>query len=120
MKIYFNLENSFVQVYNFSPTFEYTNEKEITEEEYNLLNNHFPFVKYVDNKFVLDEVKKNKSYEQGKLYAEQQEILKWLIDHDWIVNKVVLGEWTKEDPRWLKYLEERKIKRNRLDEIEKK
>ncbi len=48
---------------------------------------------------------------------EKESILKWLADNDWKVNKIVVGEWTKEDPRWLSYLEERQIKRNRLDEL---
>ena len=37
----------------------------------------------------------------------------------WKVNKVFLGEWEETDERWLQYLKEREIKRNRLDEISK-
>jgi hypothetical protein len=50
---------------------------------------------------------------------EKDEILKWLADNDWKVNKVVVGEWEATDPRWVEYLNERKAKRNRLDDINK-
>ena len=49
---------------------------------------------------------------------EKAEILKWLADNDWKVNKVFIGEWEKDDKRWIEYLENRNIKRERLDEIE--
>jgi hypothetical protein len=117
MKIYFTLKNGFVDSYNFTPTFEYTNEKEITVEEEELFVRHFPFIKYINGKFVFDKNEENKVVVKQNIILEQQEILKWLSDHDWIVNKVFLGEWTKEDPRWLSYLQERQVKRNRLEEI---
>ena len=46
------------------------------------------------------------------------EIHKWLSDNDWKFNKVFLGEWAEDDTRWLEYLEERRIKRARLDYLE--
>ena len=49
---------------------------------------------------------------------ELKQIKKWLFENDWKVNKVVLGEWTKEDNRWLEYISEREVKRARLDQIE--
>ena len=118
MKIYFTLKNGFVDSYNFTPTFEYTNEKEITIEEEELFVRHFPFIKYVNGIFLFDESEKTKVFQKQNLISEQQEILKWLADNDWKVNKVVVGEWTKEDPRWLEYLQERQVKRKRLEEIE--
>lgn len=48
---------------------------------------------------------------------ELWEIQKWFSDNDWIVNKIVVGEWTTNDERWLNYLAERKVKRARQDEL---
>jgi hypothetical protein len=118
MKIYFTLKDGFVKSYNFLPTFEYTNEKEINQKEEELFLRHFPFIKYVSGEFVFDKSKEEKVIEKQKLIFEQQEILKWFQDNDWIINKAFLGEWTKEDPRWLLYLQERQFKRNRLDNLE--
>jgi hypothetical protein len=55
--------------------------------------------------------------EKHNMIHEKENILKWLSNNDWIVNKVVVGEWLKDDPRWLQYLNDRSIKRRRLDEI---
>ena len=118
MKIYFILKDGFIQSFNNSPTFDYTNEKEITQEDWDLINSHFPFIKYVNGKFVFDKNEENKVVAKAKIIEEQQEILKWFKDNDWIINKVFLGEWTKEDQRWTDYLTERQVKRNRLDQIE--
>ena len=51
------------------------------------------------------------------LEKELAQIHQWFIDNDWKVNKIVIGEWDKNDPRWLEYLQEREIKRARQDEI---
>ena len=48
---------------------------------------------------------------------ELLEIQKWFSDNDWIVNKIVVGEWTADDERWLNYLAERQVKRKRQDEL---
>ena len=48
---------------------------------------------------------------------ELWEIQKWFSDNDWIVNKIVVGEWTTDDERWINYLAERKAKRARQDEL---
>lgn len=48
---------------------------------------------------------------------ELNQIRQWLADNDWKVNKIVIGEWSIEDPRWLAYIEERAVKRARQDEI---
>jgi hypothetical protein len=42
----------------------------------------------------------------------------WFNQNDWRINKIALGEWETTDSRWTTYLEERKIKRARQDEIE--
>ena len=44
---------------------------------------------------------------------------KWLADHDYIINKVFLGEWEATDPRYLEYLENRARIRAELDELTK-
>lgn len=38
---------------------------------------------------------------------KKEAALKWLADNDWKVNKVVIGEWAVEDPRWREYLAQR-------------
>lgn len=48
---------------------------------------------------------------------ELLEIQKWFSDNDWIVNKIVVGEWTTDDERWINYLAERQVKRKRQDEL---
>jgi hypothetical protein len=45
------------------------------------------------------------------------EISIWLSDNDWKINKVFLGEWSTDDPRWLEYLETRAAMRAEYDEL---
>lgn len=53
------------------------------------------------------------------LRREKKLALKWLADHDYYINKVFLGEWANDEPRFLEYLAERQIKRSRIDEIDR-
>ena len=62
---------------------------------------------------VMDENQKTLTLAQEELW----EIQKWFSDNDWIVNKIVVGEWTTDDERWLNYLAERQVKRKRQDEL---
>lgn len=62
---------------------------------------------------VMDEQQKTLILAQEELWGIQ----KWFSDNDWIVNKIVVGEWTTDDERWLNYLAERKEKRKRQDEL---
>ena len=62
---------------------------------------------------VMDEQQKTLILAKEELW----EIQKWFSDNDWIVNKIVVGEWTTDDERWLNYLAERKAKRARQDEL---
>ena len=62
---------------------------------------------------VMNEKQKTLILAQEELW----EIQKWFSDNDWIVNKIVVGEWTTDDERWLNYLAERKVKRARQDEL---
>ena len=48
---------------------------------------------------------------------ELNNIKAWFIENDWKVNKIVIGEWTTDDQRWLDYLSERAVKRVRQDEL---
>lgn len=52
------------------------------------------------------------------LRIRKANILEWLFNHDYIVNKIVLGEWQSDDPRYIEYVAEREAKRKELDEIE--
>jgi len=45
-------------------------------------------------------------------------IMNWFRQNDYIVNKVVLGEWLKTDMRYVTYLAHRVTKRKELDLIE--
>ena len=62
---------------------------------------------------VMDEQQKTLILAKEELW----EIQKWFSDNDWIVNKIVVGEWTTDDERWLNYLAERQVKRKRQDEL---
>lgn len=52
-----------------------------------------------------------------KARSELNSIRKWFSANDWKFNKVFIGEWKTDDPRWQEYLEERAIKRARQDEL---
>lgn len=58
-----------------------------------------------------------KQIEKDKLLNELLEIDNWLRENDWIVNKIVLHEWTEDDLRFVEYKTNREIKRKRRDEI---
>lgn len=73
------------------------------------------FSKIIDGVFYL---RKNEHTEYNRLKREKKQILDWLFDNDWKINKIVIGEWKTDDIRWINYLSERSNKRNRLDEIE--
>ena len=62
---------------------------------------------------VMDEQQKTLILAKEELW----EIQKWFSDNDWIVNKIVVGEWTTDDERWINYLAERQVKRKRQDEL---
>ena len=52
-------------------------------------------------------------------FERSRELSIWLSDNDWKINKVFLGEWSADDPRWLEYLETRAAVRAELDELNK-
>ena len=63
---------------------------------------HFGFSKIINGIFY-----ENK--EQYESFIEMQSIKRWLSEHDYIVNKHTLGEYTDNDIKWLDYLEKRKL-----------
>jgi len=91
-------------------------ELDLTEAQLAYLKANSLGAYYIDGKVVYKNLDKIALRQQ--LEKEQADILQWLLENDWKVNKIVVGEWTKEDPRWLSYLQERQVKRNRLEEIE--
>lgn len=55
--------------------------------------------------------------EQHAAWHEIQDIEQWFKDHDYIINKMVLGEWSTTDPRFIDYVTARALKRARLDSL---
>lgn len=62
---------------------------------------------------VMDEKTKSIILIKEELYQIKQ----WLANNDWKVNKIVVGEWSTDDERWINYLAERQVKRKRQDEL---
>lgn len=44
-------------------------------------------------------------------------IMLWFKANDYIVNKVFLGEWSEDDPRYIQYKKDRITKRAELDDL---
>lgn len=60
--------------------------------------------------------------EQERLNTIKQEmasIINWLNANDYIINKHTLGEYSDTDTKWVNYLNERKVKLARYNELEK-
>ena len=92
-------------------------ELDLTDEEYVYLKENALAAHYENGKVVykgLEQIKKRQANEK-----EQADILQWLADNDWKVNKVVVGEWDSNDARWVEYKQQRASYRKRLDEIAK-
>ena len=73
-----------------------------------------------DNGFEIFDHEPDQLIEERKkdsLRKELKEIQIWFQINDYIPNKIVTGEWSVDDPRWIEYLSERTQKRNRQDEI---
>jgi hypothetical protein len=116
MKIYVWLDGTRINgIYNRKFSEEQV-ELNLTDEEFVYLQENSLAAHYENGKVVykgLDEIKLKQANEK-----EQAEILQWLADNDWKVNKFIVGEWQNSDPRWIEYISERTKKRARLDEIE--
>lgn len=63
----------------------------------------------------------NTQYEPDPgIYAAQDELMEienWFLQNDYKANKVMVGEWELDDPRFIAYKQERVIKRARQDEL---
>ena len=68
-------------------------------------------------KLVNGKIETFEIFDKKSLEIEKIEIFQWFVDNDWIPNKIITGEWEATDERWLQYLEERKVKRDRQDEL---
>lgn len=85
---------------------------EITDEERRKpLGDKYGYYAVVDGKFTVlrrePTTEENQKDKENIKQKRLKEIDKWLNDNDWKVNKVYLGEWTQDDPRWLEYLDKR-------------
>lgn len=63
------------------------------------------------------DVKSKEEKEEYLAKKELYEINNWFIENDWKANKIVTKEWLESDQRWIDYLNERKVKRARQDEL---
>lgn len=95
---------------------------EITEEERRQpLGDKYGYYAVEDGKFV---VKRREPSEEEQARDKEiakntrlREISNWLSANDWKVNKVFLGEWSEEDPRWTEYLTTRAALRAEHEEL---
>lgn len=95
---------------------------EITEKERRQsLTDKYSYYAVEDGKFVVK--RREPTTEESIADAEAarakriRAIEKWLFDNDWKVNKVFLGEWSEDDPRWTEYLTTRAALRAEHEEL---
>lgn len=50
---------------------------------------------------------------------EIKQIEEWFAKTDYLPNKIVRGEWSEDDPRWIDYKKTAKAKAERLEELRK-
>ena len=98
---------------------------EITEEERRQpLPDKYSYYAVIDGKFTIQrrEPSELELQKDGEAIIKEKlaEIDRWLKANDWNVNKVFLGEWSEDDPRWLEYLEQRAIVRARHEALTSK
>jgi hypothetical protein len=55
--------------------------------------------------------------EKLKLQVEIKEIERWFQQTDYFANKVIRGEWSQNEPKWVAYKQEALIKSKRLEEL---
>lgn len=68
---------------------------------------------YANDEAIIETVPEVEITKEDRL----RELSNWLSDNDWKINKVFLGEWSTDDPRWLEYLETRAAVRAEQDEL---
>lgn len=86
-----------------------------------------PFIEISDNQVIRIGVSKivdgifysNEEEYQTLINArkELKEILAWFKETDYYPNKIITGEWSSDCVKWVNYLNERTIKRQRYDEL---
>jgi hypothetical protein len=71
--------------------------------------------KYIDGEFIddVDRIERNKKISQLKL--ELQLIQDWYNATDYIPKKIVRGNWTTDDQRWVDYCNEYKLKHDEFE-----
>ena len=69
-------------------------------------------------KKVFNEEEEQKQENINSYMQEMSSIKSWLNANDYIINKHTLGEYTDNNPKWLNYLAERKLKLARYNELE--
>lgn len=121
MKIYINKNTKDFAIYsNFTPTLN-DDWMEVNQNLYNeienMRNNGYEANITIENNVINVEYISIKIPQEELYQQELISIQKWFYDNDWKINKIVIGEWTTEDVRWIAYLEERAIKRARQDEL---
>ena len=70
---------------------------------------------YTESVSVTDE-QKEQAKARVTAMRQKENALKWLVDNDWKCNKIIRGEWTTDDPRWIEYLEGATKARQEQDE----
>lgn len=117
MKINYTLNENNVIIHWHSFPFD-ENEPYIDVEEDKI---HVKYSQVVNGEFIENKEAYENSIKVKELinsYREELRSIKiWFSGNDWKVNKIIVGEWTTEDPRWLEYLKERDVKRKRQDEL---
>jgi hypothetical protein len=107
--------NKILSLYVFKITDEDV-EIEISDEENEKLNSYLHLAYYENNNIIYKNFEN--SILKDNLENEKSIILQWFLENDWKVNKLTVGEWEKEDSRWIEYMAQRQEKRARLDQIE--
>lgn len=90
-------------------------ELDLNEEQLAYLQKNVLGAYYINGKLVFKDLENINLKQQ--LEKEQADILQWLADNDWIINKVFLGEWQVDDARFVEYKKQRLLKRKRLEQI---
>jgi hypothetical protein len=57
------------------------------------------------------------NYQIIQLKIEAKQIENWFKETDYFANKVVRGEWSQNEPKWVAYKQEALIKSKRLEEL---
>jgi len=107
--------NKILSLYVFKITDEDV-EIEISDEENEKLNSYLHLAYYENNNIIYKNFEN--SILKDNLENEKSIILQWFLENDWKVNKLTVGEWEKEDSRWIEYMAQLLSKIARLDQIE--